>query len=179
MRLNHALPLFAALALGACGDKPSDAPKSLEEVAKEAVRMEKPEPGKYESTMKITDFSIPGLPPKEADQMRQMMSGLSSQVHSFCLTQEEANMGFEEMIRKSQQGECSFDRFNASANTIDARMSCKSEEGGAATITMKGTMSATSSRMDMEMDQNNPEVPGGKMQMKMQVASKRIGDCDA
>jgi len=180
MRPVAVLPLLAAFALAACGSQTADdAPKTLEEVAKEAERMEKPEPGQYESTMKILDLSIPGLPADQAAQMKQMMGSMSSQTHSFCLTEEEANQGFEEMIRKSQQGECTFDRFNATANAIDAKMTCKAEEGGDATITMKGTMHATSSTMDMEMDQNNADIPGGKMHMKMQVTSKRVGECKA
>ena len=179
MRPFAALPVLAALALAACGDKPAeDAPKTLEQVAKEAEQMVKPQPGQYESSMKMIDLSIPGLPADQAAQMKQMMGSAGSQVNSFCLTEEEANMGFEEMIRKSQDGECSFDRFDATAGTIDAKMTCTPKEGGgSATITMKGTMTATSSTMDMEMDQTNPEMPGGKMQMKMQVSSKRVGEC--
>jgi len=180
MRLTAALPLMAALALAACGDKPAgDTPKSLEQVAKEAERMIKPDPGQYESTMKILDLSIPGLPADQAAQMKQMMGAMSEQTQSFCLTEEEANMGFKEMIRKSQHGECSFDRFNATASTIDAKMTCKGEEGEQAIITMKGSMTITSSTMNMEMDQTSPEMPGGKMHIKMQMASKRIGECPA
>lgn len=179
MRMISVLPVAAALLLAACGDKPGDdAAKSLEQVAKEAERIEKPEPGQYESTMKMVALDIPGLPAEQAEQMKGMMEGVSSQTQSFCLTKEEAEQGFEEMIRKSQQGECSFDRFNATANTIDAKMTCKDEEGQA-TISMKGTMDATSSTMDMEMDQSNPGIPGGKVHMKMQVMSKRVGECEA
>lgn len=173
----HVLPLFAAFALVGCGDSASDQPKTVAEVVKEAAKMDQPEPGLYRSSIKLLEYATPGLPPQEADRMKQMMEGHPGEAREFCLTPEDAKGGFEEMFKKTQQGKCSFEKFDASANTIDAKMTCETSPGMKSTIAMKGSISAKSSRMEMEMDQANPGVPGGKVHMKMQVANERIGDC--
>lgn len=180
MRLNLALPLAAApmlaLALAAC-DKAGDTPKSAEEVVEEAKAMAKPEPGKYRSSVKVLEFEVPGLPPQQADQMKEMMGGLSSQAHEFCLKPEDVEKGYEEMVRKSAEGKCTFDKFEATAGTIDAKMTCEVAQGAKSTIAMQGTTSPTKSQMTMNVDQSAPGIPGGAMHMKMEVINERIGDC--
>lgn len=175
MRLFLALPLLAGLTLSACGD--ADEPKTVDQVAKEAAKIEGPQPGLYRSTVKVISYDMPGAPPQMAEMMNQRMSGLGSKPTEYCLTPEEAKGGFEEAIKKGQQGKCTFQKFEASANTIDAKMTCETAPGATSTVTMKGMISATASKMDMEMEQSNPGVPGGRIAMKMQVANERIGDC--
>lgn len=178
MRLILALPLAIAFALAACGDSGGDQPKTAQQVASEASSLVKPEPGKYSSTMKIVSFDIPGLPAAQAEQMKQAMSSTGSHTAEYCLTKEEADKGFEEMARKSSDKNCVFDKFDATANTIDARMTCKTPQGGTSTMAMTGAITATSMKMVMDGEQTMPGVPGkGVVKMKMEVTSRRIGDC--
>lgn len=176
-RLSIALPLVAAVALAGCGDTASDDPKSVDEVMEEAKAMEKPEPGKYKSSVEVIDFEVPGIPAAQAAQMKEMMSGVASQSHEFCLKPEDVEKGFEEMVRKTAEGQCTFDRFDASANTIDAKMTCEMEQGMAATIAMNGTTTPTKSVMTMDVEQKAPALPGEAIHMKMKVTNERIGDC--
>lgn len=178
MRPIIAMPLLAAFALAACGsEKSADQPKTLEEVKQEAAKIEGPKPGQYRSSVKMLEFDIPGLPPQAADQMKQMMSGQKSQTHEYCLTEADTKGGYEEMVKKGQQGNCTFDRFEATSSTIDAVMTCKMEQGMVSNVTMKGTTRHDGMTMDMDMVQNDANIPGGKMHMKMQMVSQRLGDC--
>jgi hypothetical protein len=178
MRPIIALPLLAGLALAACGsEKSADTPLSMEDVKQEAAKVHGPKPGQYRSSVKVLEFDIPGLPPQAADQMKQMMSGQKSQAHEYCLTEADTKGGYEEMVKKGQQGNCTFDRFDATASTIDAAMTCKLEQGMVSNVTMKGTTRDDGMAMDMDMVQNDANIPGGKMRMKLQMTSQRIGDC--
>lgn len=176
MRLIFVLPLALVGLLAAC-DNAAEAPKTVEDAARQAASLEKPKPGKYSSSVKVLEFDIPGLPPAQADQMKNMMGGLASQTHEFCLTAEEVAKGYEEMVRKSTEGNCTFEKFDASTNKLDARMSCEMDEGMKADVTLQGTMGATRSQMVMEIDQTAPGVPGGAIHTKMEVNNERIGDC--
>ncbi len=178
MRPIIALASLPLLLLAACGsDKGAEAPPSMEEVREQAAKVKGPQPGLYRSSVKLLEFDIPGLPPQAADQMKQMMTGQKSQVHEYCLSPEDAKGGYEEMIRKGQQGNCSFDRFNATASTIDAAMTCRMEQGVVASIAMQGETRPDGMKMNMDMEQKSANIPGGRMQMKMQMESQRIGDC--
>ncbi len=178
MRPIISLPLAAAFALTACGDSAGDQPKTMEEVADAAASIERPEPGKYRSTSKLLELDMPGLPPAQAAQMKEMMSGATSQSHEFCLTEAEIEKGYEELVQKSTDGNCTFEKFDTTSNTLDARMTCNMEEGVVSNVALTGEMNATRSRMLMDMNSSAPQMPGGKMNMKMEVINERIGDCD-
>ncbi|MGD9665785.1 MAG: DUF3617 domain-containing protein, partial [Novosphingobium sp.] len=154
--LSVALPLVALAALAGCGKSADDKPKSVDEVMEEAKAMEKPEPGKYKSSVKVLDFEVPGIPAEQAAQMKQMMSGVASESHEFCLKPEDVEKGFEEMVRKTAEDKCTFDKFDASANAIDAKMTCEMEQGMASTIAMNGTTTPTKSVMTMDVEQKAP-----------------------
>src|SRR5262245_278934 len=122
MRSTIVLPLVAALALtgalAGCGR--DDKPKSEEEVKDAMANMAKPKPGLYRSTAKLVSFEVPGMPPQQADRMKEMFS--QSQGRNFCLTKAEADKGYEEMTKKLAEGKCTYDRFDARGNTIDAKL---------------------------------------------------------
>ncbi|OCC25005.1 hypothetical protein MB02_06095 [Croceicoccus estronivorus] len=174
--LSFAAPLAAALLLAGCG-KSDEGPKTPEQAVAEAAKMEKPEPGKYRSSVKVLEFDVPGLPPEQAKQMKAMMSAQQTQTHEFCLTADDVEKGYKEMIKKSSEGNCSFDRFDASSNTLDAQMTCDMGQGTKASMTMNGTTSATGSNMVMDINHSAPQIPGGEMHTKMEVTNERIGEC--
>ncbi len=179
MRFTIALPLIAAIALAGCNKEP-DGPKTAEQIKAEASQLAKPLPGQYRSTVKLTNFSIPGMPAEKAAQLKGMFSatGKSSE---FCLSPADADKGFEEFSKRMAQGKCSFEKFNATAGTLDAKMTCQTGKGMTGTYEMHGTFSATGSQMAMKVNQSAAGqmagMPGGGMMMEAEVTNERIGDC--
>ena len=176
-----ALIIAASLTLAACGDTSADADGdgeiSMAEAAAKSADMVRPQPGQYRATVEFVDIDIPDAPQQVQDMMRGMFDQ-GPQVHEYCLTQEEADKGFEEMARQAQDNEeCTFEKFDAAGGQIDAIMNCNAEGQGMARMTMKGTGSETSSNMTMTVDAEGPD--GRTMTMTMTSAQERIGDCDA
>ena len=168
-----------AIPLAACG---SDAPDSVDtgdevSMAEVAARAEasamKPEPGQYSVSMEVLEVDIPGAPEGAADMMRGMMAG---RTHSYCMTQEDVDKGFEEMARQSQEnGDCTFQRFDIDGGDFDAQMTCNAEGQGTMTMTMKGKGTPTSSEMDMTMKGNMTGM--GDSTIRMKAKHQRTGDC--
>ena len=185
MRNSMIISLAACAALTACGGEASEEAasegKSLDEVVAEASELNRPTPGKYTSSAKMIEFNIPGIPPKQAEQLRGMMQGIEKQNNEYCLTAEEVAEGWEEMTRKMNNAangaDCKFDRFNADDGNLDAQMSCTGERGIGAQITMTGTMTPEKQVMVMDMKQTGPALPGGEVNMKLEVTNQRLGDC--
>lgn len=177
MRSILALPILAALALAACSsEKAADAPKSEAEVAAAVNTMEKPQAGQYRTTINITDLTIPGMSAAQAAQAKGAFSATGQSVE-YCLTPEQADMGYEEMNKRAGQGDCKFDHFNAAGGTLDAKMTCQTGKGMVSTSELKGTVSATGSHLTMVTDSKMPGMPGGGMKMTAEVTMERIGDC--
>jgi hypothetical protein len=175
MRLVLALPLLAGVVLAGCNA--GDEPRTQQEAEEVARQMVKPKPGLYRSTSKLVSFEVPGMPPAQAEQMRQMFS-TTAQGREYCLTPEEANEGMEGALKKLADGQCTYDRFNADGEVLDAKLTCDTGRDMKATIAMKGTMSAEGSQMRMEVEQSMPGAPGGAaVKMVAEIASERIGDC--
>jgi hypothetical protein len=174
-----AMPLIAALALAGCNKEP-EGPKTAEQVKDQASAIVKPQPGQYRTTMKITNFSIPGMPADKAAQMKGMFSA-SGKSTEFCLSPADADKGFEEFSKRMAQGKCSFDQFNATSGTLDAKMTCQTGQGMTGTYEMHGSFSATGSKMAMKVNQSAPGqmagMPGAGMMMEAEVTNERIGNC--
>lgn len=164
-------PLIAVLALAACKDQP----KTADQVKQEMAQMPKPKPGLYRSTSKIVSFEMPGMPPEQQKQLQQVFS--QQQGRDFCLTKAEADKGYEEMTKKLAEGNCKYDKFEASGGALDAKMTCATGQNMTATIAMKGTMTPESSQMTMTIEQSGAQLPGKSMKMVADVASTRTGDC--
>lgn len=179
MRHLTLLAPIATLALAACSSEEPDTIDSGEEVSMEEVAARakasaiKPEPGQYRVTMEVLEVDIPGAPEGAADMMRGMMSGQS---HSYCMTQEDVDKGFEEMARNSQEGsDCSFQRFDIDGGEFDAKMTCRADGQGVMTMTMKGSGTPTSSEVDMTMEGNMGGM--GDSTIRMRAKHERTGDC--
>ena len=164
-----------ATSLAAC-DKADKGPKTMEQAKQEATQLERPDPGEYKQTTKITKFDVPGAPPEMVAQIKKMMEGQNNNL-TYCLSKADTEKGFAEMFKKGTQGECTYDRFDASANTIDAIMTCKAGEGGSAKMTMNGTVSSTGSKVNVNVEQKNDKSPMGNANIAMELETKRIGDC--
>ena len=178
MRYPTIAAMTLSLALAACSsgeDEPSSGETiSTEEVAERARDAVRPEPGLYRSTVELLEVDMPGAPAGVEDTMKRMMGG-SNTASEYCLTQQDVDRGFEEMARKSQQGDCTFERFDVDGGDIDAAMNCTVQGGQTMRMTMQGTGGPTSSEMTMNMETDMPGV--GTANMRMKATHQRIGDC--
>ena len=175
-RSTIATLVLIPLALSACNKKPEQTPAQAASAAAAAIGEIRPEPGRYRATTKFTNITIPGLPPAAAAQAKKMFSqtGHSSE---FCITPEQARMGYEEMTRRAAQGKCTYERFSAAGGKLDAAMTCEAGRGMTTKTQVSGTFTTTGSNMTMSADSSAPGMPGGGMHMEGTVLTERIGDC--
>ena len=177
MRFGILAASAVALSLAGCSsetdaDVDGDGVVSQEQMAEAAKYAVKPAPGKYKSTARLVDVDIPGAPDNVVEMMRGSMGEQTSET---CLTQEDADKGFEEMAKGSQNGDCTTNKFVVNGGDIDAEMTCAIPGQGEMKMTMDGT--GTSTNMDMTMTMEG-EMPGmGPAKMTMKIVSERIGDC--
>jgi hypothetical protein len=164
----------AALLLAACSssdavDTEGEGAVPAAEVAGAAADMPKPEPGLYRTTITMTGIDIPGMGPNMAGH-----GGGMTTTNENCLTPEEVSQGYEEMVKRGQDGSCSYERFNVAGGRLDAVMVCQSDQGEAR-MEMKGTATATGSEFDatMAMDLDGR----GNGTMRFNAKHERIGDC--
>ncbi|WP_228243386.1 DUF3617 domain-containing protein [Porphyrobacter sp. GA68] len=177
------VPLFLTavfVGLTGCGggDEQNAAGEAMsqQDVAAAADAAVRPQPGQYRITTQLLDLSMPAMPGANSDQLRSMMEASLSQERLTCLSAQDAERGYEEMLRQSQDGRCEFQRFSAVGGRLDAAMTCRGE-GGQATMTMTGTANSTASDVTMSMRSTVPQM--GEMAMQLRVRSERIGDCPA
>lgn len=180
-KIAFVLP-FATLALAACGGSESDVPQTEADMAEAANSLTKPKAGQYSSTAEMVSFEVPGLPAEQAEQMKKMFAGLAAQEQSYCLTQEEADKGFEEAIKQMNEQDdaekCAFEKFTVNGNELDAVMKCDAGAAGTSTMKMTGTVEEEQQELTMEVNQESSQIPGGAINLKMKVSSKRTGDCE-
>jgi len=181
MRLIHTAPLVAAVLLAACGgdaDTNADGEITGAEVAAEAADLVQPRPGQYSTKLELMEFDAPGLPDGAKQQMQQVFSAGLAEGNTFCMTEADvAGNGPEQMVKNLAEADCTMNSFNVSGNTIAAEMQCPADGGGPRKVKMNGQMTADSSTMTMEMEQDIPNM--GTTRMKMKVSSQRVGDCSA
>jgi hypothetical protein len=170
---------LAALALGLAGcsgggdtDADGDGKVSNAEVAKKAEEEGiRPEPGLYRATITMTDIDIPGMPA----EMKGHGAGMTTTTED-CLTEEEVDKGFEEMVKQGQQGECSFETFKLGGGKLDAVMLCKTPQGDAR-MSMTGTTTPTSSNFTATTKMKFEGME--EATMSFTAKNERIGDCPA
>jgi hypothetical protein len=177
----RSLVLAASLAfapLSGCGEPEAEGTGedgsgiASSEVAQRARDAVQPQPGQYRAVMEVLEIDIPGAPEGAGDMMRQMMDG---QAREYCLTQADVDKGYEEMARQSQDGDCTFERFDVDGGDIDAAMVCTGEQSNAIRMTMTGTATPTSSVMNMT---TTGDMTGmGESTLRMKATHERVGDC--
>ncbi len=129
----------------------------------------RPMAGQYQAKMTVLSIDMPDAPPEMAGMMTQMMN----RTFKFCLTAAEVDEGFRSVMNRSQQGDCSYSRFNAVDGKIDAEMTCDAG-GNPMTMVMQGTGSPTSSDVTMTMSGDMGMGPGT---IKLRTQNQRLGDC--
>ena len=184
MQARDILTFAACAALVACGSAPDGGGSSpsatgltgeaaAKKVAAARADLPRPDPGLYRTTVEMVDVDLPGAPEGVAEMMRNSMK--QDRASDYCVTAADVEKGYEEMVRRSQQGDCTFQRFDVVGGKIDAEMTCRGDRGGMSTIAMSGTAGRTSSDMDVRMKMELPGMGEGTMRMKSR--SERIGAC--
>ncbi|MEE4454525.1 DUF3617 domain-containing protein [Novosphingobium resinovorum] len=168
-----------ALALAGCGSKEdaSDgATRSVEDVQKEAAKLDTPEAGEYRQVVEITRFEVPGMPKEAAEQMKTMMT--AGQQSTICLTKEDAEKGYRDMFRNVGKGDqCSYSKFDVDGGRLDAQMDCQSPQQGKAVMKLNGTVRNDGSDVTVDMDMTGGQAPMRSMKMTMHLTTTRLGDC--
>lgn len=174
-RITIIASLGAVLLAGCSGgnaDADGNGQVSMKEAAKKAdAEGLKPEPGQYKAVIIMTGMEIPGMPP----EMKGHGAGLTT-TSEYCLTQEEVDKGYREMMKRGQNGDCSYESFNLANGKMDAVMVCKTSEGDAR-MAMHGSVTPTSSEFTATMAMQVPEMGEGKMTFT--AKHERVGDCPA
>ena len=180
MRAIMTMPLAATILLAACGGGDDEAAEGEaltgDEVAAAAEGMVQPRPGEYRTSLELLEFNAPGIPEAAKQQMQQVFASGLAEGNTFCMTEADAAAnGPEEMVKNLAESDCEMTTFDVSGNTVSAVMQCAGEDGAASSVRMNGEMTAESSTMTMDMQQ---QIAGmGDVQMKMRVNSERIGEC--
>ena len=168
----------AAILVGCSGGESADADTdgNGKISAKEVVTQAKaqgitPQPGQYKAVVTMTGIDIPGMPPEMAGHGAGMTT-----TTEYCLTKEQVENGFEEMMKRGQNGECSYEKFEMDDGAFDGVMVCQTPEGKAR-MTMNGTATPTTSDFTATMAMNFDGA--GEGTMKFAAKHERIGDCPA
>ena len=120
-------------------------------------------PGKWETTVQVTDFKMEGMP--------DMPSAPPAQKVTTCLTPEQASKGPAELMKNAKM-DCVTNRSVYAGGRIDVDMSCKMPDGQ---IAMKstGTFSPSEITTDSEMTTTGKHA----MSQKTHTVARRVGEC--
>jgi hypothetical protein len=171
--MQRLIVLLGSLSLVACQDTGPDA----RQVMAEGDKLTRPLPGLYRSTTSLTAFELPGADPQTADVMRDRFAQVLPQQREFCLTPQAAARGFADVIRQSQQGDCTVERFVANKTRLSAQMSCRGSSRLQSRVSIEGTGEPARSHIELEIVQSGPSVPGGSETIAMTVDNVRLGEC--
>jgi hypothetical protein len=165
---------LAALALAGCKKEAVTAKnESVESVAKKVQASSiKPQPGRWESTMKFEKMDLPNMPAQAKAMMNKQMA--ISQTFATCLTPEQADKPDASFFQKNASG-CAYDRFAMTDGKIDAVMTCNAAQGHPMKIAMAGDYSPTA--YNIHVSSQGEMQPGMPVSMQMSVAAHRTGEC--
>jgi hypothetical protein len=112
------------------------------------------------------------MPPQAQAMMKSQIG--QANTTTTCLTREMTERSEGEMFRPPKSGDCKFSDFSMGTGTIAGEMTCDTQ-GGSRTMKMTGTYGAEAYAMKVSSEDDMGEQ---KISMVMEIASKRVGDCD-
>lgn len=177
MRLIHCLPLFAGLALAACGDDAD------EQLADEALTLEEalaqgqengvmPQPGEYSIAYELVSVDMQDGQVRDMAALEAAFAEGAREQTSFCVTDA---MDRASWISAMTDNSCTIASLDAEDETIELSMTCEAEDGPQGRIAMSGMVDDTSSDLRMTFTQPIPGV--GEADIVMTVETERTGDC--
>lgn len=129
--------------------------------------------GKWRSTTRFSEISIPGLPPQVAEMMRQQM-GRGSAVE-YCLKPEDIRRPGAQSLGGAEAEHCRYDEWSHTGGKMQATIVCEIPGRGNMRARMVGTGSSTSYRATIDSTITDPQQ--GTIRMKGTVSGERTGDC--
>lgn len=184
MRLASTLSLIAAFTLVACGQSPDKDKGGSEDKRGSGITIPggnlavaeagsdadfRVEPGRYRSTINVTNISLGGLPKEIAARMPRQQS------FEYCVTPEQSAKGLEAIKHQMADGQCQFESFKASDGKVESVFTCNAKGGFAMKSSSHGTYTERGSQVAVVA---NAQLPGGhSMHIEETVKAERIGDC--
>lgn len=172
------LILSAPLILAACNSSPTvtatnaSVQEVSNKVAAASANGQFVSPGRWETTMKIDEMTMPGMPPAMAEKAKARMA--QAKTITSCLTPEEAKAPKGNFF--GAQRDCKYDHYTMAGGSIDAKMVCN-VGGQTRTMTLVGTYSPDSYHMTVNSTGSAAPGPMGGMSVKMTMDAKRTGEC--
>ncbi|MDE2403849.1 MAG: DUF3617 domain-containing protein [Sphingomonadales bacterium] len=165
--------LAGTFALGACKkDAVNERNATPGEVASRVAESgARPQPGRWESTLKLEAIDMPGMPP-EAKAMMQKSMGTARTLVT-CLSPEGAARPAADFFNQGKSG-CTYDAFKMADGHLDATMTCK-QGPEAMKITLSGSYGADAYEVHTHSTVSMPD--GKAMTQSMTMTSRRTGDC--
>lgn len=157
-RVAAFLPLL--LALTACG---------------EAAPTGTPGAGRYEITVKVSRFDVPGLDAPRLNAMQRAIVGKESK-YNYCLSDKSAAKQAKALFRQVGEGSCFLHSFKPKGGKFDVLMTCRAITGRQS-YNLKGSVWGTGTKFTATGLVTNPRFPQGQASIVKDVAMKRIADC--
>lgn len=176
------LSLTLPLLLAACSQPDvvaqNASPAEVADKMKAAVKMQ---PGLYRSQVEVLAFDMPGITdPKIKQTVGDAMRSAQGKPFDYCMTQADVDKPSAEMFGGANASACRYDKFEMTEGRLQGTMTCKSPSGaGEMTTAMTGRYSTTAYDIGADMAMTNPQLPGGRMSMKIRTRAQRTGACKA
>lgn len=136
------------------------------------------QPGMWETTSRMTEVEMAGIPPAAVEQMK------APQTQSQCITPEQAANPAGNMLNQGAENQgCQFPDSTFAGGRINVRGTCQGPNGqGSATMSWQGTYTATTMEGRITVEVQTPGGAEGQTQnlrMAGTLTSRRTGDCPA
>lgn len=177
--IGPALAFGACLLATGCGDGAApDGGVGAGQLLDRAARMVQPLPGLYRTVSILASYDLPNADPRDAARLREMAGLLQPNETTACLTPDDAARGWMPLVEQLQEGDCTMQRFDADAATLEAAIRCQLPGGVTSDIALTGMATPTASQMQVVIDQQGASIPGGMQRLTLEIESERLGDCD-
>ena len=143
----------------------------------EAPAAEEILPGKWEISIGITQFDVPGATPEQAELLKSLAGEMSSQQE--CIAENDRKFDPSELAKAFEQGDnCQTGEFTVSEGTIAGSMSCTQPDASTSEFAVTGSVQPENFSMSVDMEMVQASIPGGRANVTMQVVGTRLGECD-
>lgn len=142
------------------------------------------QPGMWETTTRMTEIELPGMPPEIAEQMKAQIQN-QSQTQSQCITREQAANPAGKMLSQGPDAQgCNFSDSVFEGGRINVRGTCPGPGGqGSATLSWEGRYTETTMEGRVSAEVQAPAGAAGSgpqtIRMAGTLSARRTGDCPA
>jgi hypothetical protein len=127
------------------------------------------QPGKWKTTVTISEAKIPGVPPAALARMQA-----KPMVDEDCITTDDVRSFIGQHAMSDDDDNCSTNTVTAAGGKVSGEAICTDDDGLKKTASVTGTYSATTIDLSLVIA---GQTPKGPMSQKIHVAGARIGAC--